>query len=219
MSLLCLMETGVSCIFLTCLNEVTGKGTLQMKRQCVWGNRVKFFKDDERWPPSPKRTGLLDEKTTPLVCTGAIPRLHQCQECSQEHSGFWWYSKYLKELLSLSKPSRVWWLKQEWWSLIADRKGFRFQILCVDRNQPCPSRPRVINVAAPQTLYHLVTPMNLFSFLYFFSFWLCRSVYGISVPRPGTELGPSAVRAQSPNHWTAREFPHELLFKFWFWND
>ena len=30
---------------------------------------------------------------------------------------------------------------------------------------------------------------------------------GISVPRPGIEPGPPAVEAQSPNHWTAREFP------------
>jgi len=25
--------------------------------------------------------------------------------------------------------------------------------------------------------------------------------------QPGIELGPLAVRVQSPNHWTAREFP------------
>ena len=29
---------------------------------------------------------------------------------------------------------------------------------------------------------------------------------GILVPWPGIEPGPSAVRVQSPNHWTAREF-------------
>ena len=32
---------------------------------------------------------------------------------------------------------------------------------------------------------------------------------GILVPRPGIEPGPSAVRAWSPNHWTAREFPKD----------
>ena len=31
--------------------------------------------------------------------------------------------------------------------------------------------------------------------------------YGILVPRPGIEPVPPAVEAQSPNHWTAREFP------------
>ena len=33
---------------------------------------------------------------------------------------------------------------------------------------------------------------------------------GILVPWPGIELGPTAVRARSPNYWTAREFPGEL---------
>ena len=40
-----------------------------------------------------------------------------------------------------------------------------------------------------------------------FVFWLCSEAYGILVPQPGTELGPTAVKAQSPNHWIAREFP------------
>ena len=30
---------------------------------------------------------------------------------------------------------------------------------------------------------------------------------GILVPQPGIEPGPSAVKAPSPNHWSAREFP------------
>ena len=30
---------------------------------------------------------------------------------------------------------------------------------------------------------------------------------GILVHQPGTELGATAMRVQSPNHWTAREFP------------
>ena len=30
---------------------------------------------------------------------------------------------------------------------------------------------------------------------------------GILVPSPGIEPRPSAVKAQSPNHWTARELP------------
>ena len=38
-------------------------------------------------------------------------------------------------------------------------------------------------------------------------FLLHCTVCGILVPRPGIEPGPSAVRAQSPNHWTARKFP------------
>ena len=33
---------------------------------------------------------------------------------------------------------------------------------------------------------------------------------GILVPEPGIEPGPTAVKAPSPNHWTAKEFPGDL---------
>ena len=36
---------------------------------------------------------------------------------------------------------------------------------------------------------------------------------GILVPRPGIESRPTAVKALSLNHWTAREYP-ELIFDF-----
>ena len=42
--------------------------------------------------------------------------------------------------------------------------------------------------------------------LFFFFFWVCAMAYGILVPWPGIKPGPSAVRVQSPNHWTSREF-------------
>ena len=38
-------------------------------------------------------------------------------------------------------------------------------------------------------------------------FWLRHAACGILAPRPGIEPGPSAVRTQSPNNWTTREFP------------
>ena len=44
--------------------------------------------------------------------------------------------------------------------------------------------------------------LNLF---FIFYFWLCHRACGILVPRPGIEPGATAVRAPSPNHWTARE--------------
>ena len=44
-----------------------------------------------------------------------------------------------------------------------------------------------------------------------FFFWLCLPACGILVPQPGIEPGPSAVRAQSSNHWTTREFPKGLF--------
>ena len=34
---------------------------------------------------------------------------------------------------------------------------------------------------------------------------------GILLPRPGIEPVPSAMKAWSPNHWMAREFPGESL--------
>ena len=55
----------------------------------------------------------------------------------------------------------------------------------------------------------------LFCFVLFclWFFWLPCKACGILVPRPGIEPGPSAVKAPSPNHWTAREFPIFLIFK------
>jgi len=35
-----------------------------------------------------------------------------------------------------------------------------------------------------------------------------RTPCGILVPCPGAEAVPPAVEAQSPNHWTTREFPN-----------
>ena len=46
-----------------------------------------------------------------------------------------------------------------------------------------------------------------FYFIFYFCFWPHCVARGILLPRPGIEPGPSAVKAQSPNHWTAREVP------------
>ena len=44
-------------------------------------------------------------------------------------------------------------------------------------------------------------------FIRLFSFWLCHVVVcSILVPQPGIEPRPPVVEAQSPNHWTSREF-------------
>ena len=45
-------------------------------------------------------------------------------------------------------------------------------------------------------------PINFFLF-----FWPCCAACGILVSRPGIEPRPSAVKPQSPKHWTTREFP------------
>ena len=50
--------------------------------------------------------------------------------------------------------------------------------------------------------------MYIVLFYYFYVlFWLSRMACGILVPPPGIEARALAVRAQSPNHWTARELP------------
>ena len=47
-------------------------------------------------------------------------------------------------------------------------------------------------------------------YIYIF-FFGCAATGEILVSGSGVEPGPSAVRAQSPNHWTTRGFPHPLL--------
>ena len=41
----------------------------------------------------------------------------------------------------------------------------------------------------------------------FFFFWPCYMVCEISVPQPGIEASPLAVKAWNPKHQIAREFP------------
>ena len=53
--------------------------------------------------------------------------------------------------------------------------------------------------------------VSLNFFFFFFSFWLCCAACGILAPRPGIEPRTPAVEVQSPNHWTAREFPQLWL--------
>ena len=45
----------------------------------------------------------------------------------------------------------------------------------------------------------------------FFFFGPHHSACRILIPRPGTEPGATAVKAPSPNHWTARERLNPLL--------
>ena len=80
----------------------------------------------------------------------------------------------------------------------------------VSQRSPRPAHPS----AAPHSLWmdrqtvegQSLSPVRQLCFFFFFFF--CR----IFVPRPGIELGPLAVKAQSLNHWTAREFPGQLCF-------
>ena len=64
--------------------------------------------------------------------------------------------------------------------------------------------------------YHLQTwifhsaPFPWDNFFSFFFFWSHCAACGNLVPWPGIEPGPRAVKAQSPNHWTTREFPRQF---------
>ena len=51
-----------------------------------------------------------------------------------------------------------------------------------------------------------------------FIFWPCHEAGGILVPWPGIESGHPAVKAWSPNHWTAREFPEMEMNLAWWQN-
>ena len=51
----------------------------------------------------------------------------------------------------------------------------------------------------------------------FFFFWPCLA-HGIIVPRPGIEPASPALKAQSLNHWTAREVPSlTSWFQWCYW--
>ena len=52
----------------------------------------------------------------------------------------------------------------------------------------------------------------LLFFVFVFVFWPSHVACGTLVPLPEIESGPSAVKAQSPNYWTAGEFLILLCF-------
>ena len=56
----------------------------------------------------------------------------------------------------------------------------------------------------------LASAQTHFFFLKFFNFF---AACGILFPQPGMEPGPTALKARSPNHGTAREFPAQTYFK------
>ena len=57
------------------------------------------------------------------------------------------------------------------------------------------------------TAQQVTCTSTLLAIFYLFTFWPCLKACGILVPQPGIEPGPLAMKEQSPNHWTAWEFP------------
>ena len=73
-------------------------------------------------------------------------------------------------------------------------------------------------ILVPEPWFGFIKPCGMptlcrYFILFYFLIWLHHAACGILVPQPGIEPMPSAVKAQSPNHWTAREFPVSLYFK------
>ena len=64
-------------------------------------------------------------------------------------------------------------------------------------------------------LHNLTIHHDLENYLYhinFFFFLAMLYAFRILVPQSGMEPRPPAVEAPSPNHWTAKEFPHIKFF-------
>ena len=70
--------------------------------------------------------------------------------------------------------------------------------------------PGVMTFNSSPLIWHLVILHIYLSLLppciYYF-YWPHCAACGILVPQPGAKPTPSAVKAWSPNHWTAREAP------------
>ena len=62
-------------------------------------------------------------------------------------------------------------------------------------------------------LSNLITTdyITISEILVFFFFFLYHAARGILVPGPGIEPQATAVKAQSCNHWSARELPRDLF--------
>ena len=60
----------------------------------------------------------------------------------------------------------------------------------------------------------LTSPISR-TFHHFFFMWPYHAACGISGPQPRTEPRPLAMKAQSPNHWTTREFQEFFILQNW----
>ena len=78
---------------------------------------------------------------------------------------------------------------------------------------PCPASASLLPHPLPSSSFFTSTVIQYFSFHFFSVFgrtvWLVWLVH-----RPGNEPRPLAMKAQSPNHWTARELLNVKFFLF-----
>ena len=54
-------------------------------------------------------------------------------------------------------------------------------------------------------------PIPVFFFFFLIIYLVCLDLWDLSSPSSGTEPRLLAMKAQSPNDWTTREFPHSGL--------
>ena len=105
------------------------------------------------------------------------------------------------------------WEKGLWWNIIY----YMFVYVMVtiyetDTVENCENLQKSIN------FFFNPAPITEDINQYCFFFFPRHSACGILVPWTGIEPGPSAVKAWSPNHWTARKFPILFLrrdLEFW----
>lgn len=69
--------------------------------------------------------------------------------------------------------------------------------------------PSLISDLRGRTFSFLLLSIHIcfYFFIIIFSFWPQCTAYGIFVPQLGLEPMSLALRVQSPNHWTTRDFP------------
>ena len=87
--------------------------------------------------------------------------------------------------------------------------------LCQDPHTSNSSRPwgRRLNTQGIGDR-RIFTFYSIHLYVFFFLFWPSSTACGILVPQPGMGPRPLAVKAPSPNHWMAKEFPFMCLLNF-----
>ena len=106
------------------------------------------------------------------------------------------------------------------WGKLPLKVGFLLLLLLPDRDQTCVRWEQSLNHQRAREVPKL--PLQVLSLLSLeefskkagwplFYFWPGHASCGVLVPLQGTEPRPPTVEVQSPNYWTAREFPGWLL--------
>ena len=142
------------------------------------------------------------ESSPPLPCPTPCHLLPNCTSCldSKGADGGWQHCVWSSSLQQVPHPAG---------GAGGPPRPATFTFLTTAASAPVllhllRSAPTV-TLALPS---HFLSPhLSSFFVLFFFLFWPCHGTCGVLVPQPGIQLVPTAVKAQSPNHWTTREVP------------